>query len=321
MRPVNEVILSVGKKHSYEPKVFPVGALRAAIQSAASAALGWGVEAKLTVLDSLPDGTRQHRSDLDLSQLATLCDLNKQKGTYIVKLQVPAGLSPLLSQVGSLTLRAAPDGFLEFEYEADSADVLHALISAVEMHLDLSHAPDFKERLANAPHEPGENLWDAIDSLEQRLDRLEASRSDVSDLTCFLSFRFDAKSSAYAERVKTFLEMLGVKVITGLGYEPKTVSDKVRSRLAGPVDVIIALQTASGGSAWTRDEMAKAQQPGVFLIPLVENGSTFVAGIFGDHEYIEFAPDHIGDAFVSLLEGIGVIAREKSSVRRPHASA
>jgi hypothetical protein len=42
---------------------------------------------------------------------------------------------------------------------------------------------------------------------------------------------------------------------------------------------------------------------------LVEDGARFAQGVFGDLEYIPFAPDHIGDAFIKLMEGIAYIRR------------
>jgi len=78
--------------------------------------------------------------------------------------------------------------------------------------------------------------------------------------------------------------------------------------------LIIVIETADGKSFWTRDEIARAQNPGVFLIPLVEEGATFDAGIFGDHEYIPFARDHVSDAFINLIEGIQYVERVRIPV-------
>jgi hypothetical protein len=59
--------------------------------------------------------------------------------------------------------------------------------------------------------------------------------------------------------------------------------------------------------------MARAQSPGVFLIPLVEEGATFDRGIYGDHEFIPFDKGHISDAFVGLLEGVNYVRRAVGS--------
>ena len=47
-------------------------------------------------------------------------------------------------------------------------------------------------------------------------------------------------------------------------------------------------------SFWTRDEIATARQRDIAIVPIVEAGAHFEQGIFGDIEYIEFAPSHIG---------------------------
>ncbi len=95
------------------------------------------------------------------------------------------------------------------------------------------------------------------------------------------------------------------------------VNVKVRSRLAESLDVVVVIEAADGKSSWTRDEMARAQNPGVFLNPLVEDGATFDAGIFRDHEYIRFAEGHVSDAFIGLIEGIQYVVR----VRTPGVTA
>jgi hypothetical protein len=90
----------------------------------------------------------------------------------------------------------------------------------------------------------------------------------------------------------------------------------VRSRLAEGIDIVVVIEAAARKSPWTRDEIAKAQSPYVFLIPLVEDGAVFDKGIFGDHEYLSFAPGHIGDTFTGLREGIQYAQRERSARAR-----
>jgi hypothetical protein len=45
-----------------------------------------------------------------------------------------------------------------------------------------------------------------------------------------------------------------------------------------------------------------------------EESAEFDAGIYGDHEYITFASEHVSDAFIPLLEGIRYIQRLKRPV-------
>jgi len=65
---------------------------------------------------------------------------------------------------------------------------------------------------------------------------------------------------------------------------------------------ILVVTTDDGESFWTRDEIN--QLPPGTLIPVVEEGAHFESGMFGDHEWIPFPPDHISEAFIGILEGI-----------------
>jgi hypothetical protein len=151
----------------------------------------------------------------------------------------------------------------------------------------------------------------SIDDLIKQLKRLQSAESDR--LRCFLSYRFTAEIEVLALTIQRFLSLLDVDVITGSAYEPRRISDKVLDKLAGPLDFVILLICKDGESLWTRDEIATARQRDVAVVPIVESGAHFEPGIFGDIEYIEFAPSHIGDAFLKLLEAVNFFKRQRAS--------
>jgi hypothetical protein len=128
-------------------------------------------------------------------------------------------------------------------------------------------------------------------------------------LRAFLSYRFGTPDTeSAAETIRRFLDLLNVEVVTGRGYEPRALHEKVGDRLVG-LDLAVVLVGTDGESLWTRDEIATARSAGAFVIPIVATGATFALGLFGDLEYIPFAPGHIGDALISLLEGVAYIRR------------
>ena len=123
---------------------------------------------------------------------------------------------------------------------------------------------------------------------------------------CFLSFRFTDRSMEYAETVKRFLSLSEIEVITGMEFEPQSVSKKISERLAA-VDFGVAIISNEDQSMWTRDEVVSLNEAGKSVIFLVEQGADFSEGIFGDIEVIWFPENSISETFIKILEGIKYI--------------
>jgi hypothetical protein len=113
--------------------------------------------------------------------------------------------------------------------------------------------------------------------------------------------------------IQRFLALLDVEVITGMAYEPRRISDKVRDRLAERLDFVILLVCESGESPWTRDEIATARERDIAIVPIVQSGASFESGMFGDIEQIPFAAGHVGDVFLKLLEAVNFLRRRVSA--------
>jgi hypothetical protein len=295
--------MSVRKRVTYEAKVFAVGSISAALAAIAKAlSPKFGFSA--TIRRENPDGTE---STEDSKQaLDHLCDLTQQRSSLYVHF-TKDGYS---SGAPSISLSGFLQSYTVF-YEAPDAAQLSTLIAEVEKHLQLSiHVPK-----PGAEEEEGyEDEWDAIDDLRRRVDALE--KTDHK-LTLFLSYRFDAKGRAYASEVRDLLEILEVNVITGDAFEPRIIQDKVRSHLEG-LDAVVVILTKGKSSAWVRDELNRSDAA---VIPLVEQGARFEKGLFGDIEYIPFAPGHIGDAFKKLVEGIRFLARSAPRKKKKRKAA
>ena len=114
-----------------------------------------------------------------------------------------------------------------------------------------------------------------------------------------------------------FLELVGVDVLTGIGYEPRRVSAKVLERLKGSHEFFVYLITKEGESSWTRDELAVAYGSGLPVILLVERGAEISKGLLGDWEYIQFDTDHLGDAYIRVLEALRFIGERKRTSSQP----
>lgn len=155
-------------------------------------------------------------------------------------------------------------------------------------------------------------LAERLEEVESRVATLEREATHPQ-LKCFLSFRFSNPSSAIAREIEQFLALLDVKVISGIDYEPRKVEDKVRDRLLSGVDFVVYLVTSDGESYWLRDELATATAQGAIPIPLVEDGCMLAEGLHGNIEYITFAPDHPGDAWVRLTQAVRYVAKIRLS--------
>jgi hypothetical protein len=156
-------------------------------------------------------------------------------------------------------------------------------------------------------------LASRIEAVERTLELLQERFTHRSErLQCFLSYRFTPETEPYALRVQRFLSLLGVDVITGNSYEPRGISEKVVRRLSQHVDFVVLIVTRLGESAWTRDEISFARGRGASVVPLVEEGTEFSPGMFGDLEFVKFAPGHIGDSFVQLLEAVNYFRSDRT---------
>jgi hypothetical protein len=156
------------------------------------------------------------------------------------------------------------------------------------------------------------NFHDRLDNLDSRLSKLENEiKLEQEKIKVFLSYRFGKANSNYALELGRFLNLAGVDVVSGAGYEPRRISDKVMSKISENIDVTIYLVSESGESTWIRDEMAVSLGKGYHIIPIVEKTIKLESGMLSDWEYIPFAKGHIEDAFIRLLEAINFIRNER----------
>ena len=242
-----------------------------------------------------PDGSRT--SDrVSLDGLGTLSDLTVMSNSALASFKSKDGRDLLVRLAGG------PPGIANLEAQADTAEDAERAMNIMVRELGLEPAVEVELKFKE------------IEDLSRRLDVLEQAASKSGRLRCFLSFRFhDPPTERAAGEVERFLSLLDVEVVTGRGYEPRAIRDKLDERLQG-LDFLVLLVSSEGESFFTRDEITTARARGVFVIPIVLEGQDFFTGLFGDHEYIRYSEDHIGDAFLKLLEGVLYVRRiEKGS--------
>lgn len=207
----------------------------------------------------------------------------------------------------------------EEKYGKSNIIIFHASRGVLQLGLNLSGPESsetlfkiFEEALELEQISPPEYRDKKIEIIEERLNSLEERLAEGrKQLTCFLSYRFNSRSKAIALELMRFLELLEVNVVSGAGYEPRRVDEKVIARLEQPLDFLIYLITQDGESTWTRDELAYSLAKGYAVVLLVESGAEIGKSLLGNWEYLEFERDHIGNTFVGILEAIHYIKQEK----------
>jgi hypothetical protein len=141
-----------------------------------------------------------------------------------------------------------------------------------------------------------------------------AVSSKFDSLRCFVSFRFDEHSKALALELRNFMELAGLEFISGLGYEPRSVSEKVLDRLKGRINLFIVILASGADSAWLHQEIGVAKGRGLPVMVLREDGAGFDEGLLSDIEYASFPKGQISGVFIPVLQAIQYIQlRSKTS--------
>ena len=146
-------------------------------------------------------------------------------------------------------------------------------------------------------------LWTIHDQIEKLQSTLTTTGAR-NKLRCFISFRFDDHSKALALELREFLELVDVEFVSGLGFEPRSVSAKVLARLSGQLDLFVIIHSLSGDSAWLNQEIGVARARNLPVVVLREGEVPYEPGMLGDTEYIQFPEHAISKAHVPLLQAI-----------------
>jgi hypothetical protein len=120
---------------------------------------------------------------------------------------------------------------------------------------------------------------------------------------CFVAFRFDEQGDELAAKVCRFLELLGFSVATGRGFAPRSVSEKVKARMAEQA-IVFAILTVGEDKTWIVQESLLGGLSGKPLFLLKEKAYQHSGALLADHEYIPFEAPHIERAFIQVLEGL-----------------
>lgn len=124
--------------------------------------------------------------------------------------------------------------------------------------------------------------------------------------TVFIAHRFDAVGQEVSDKVALFLTMLGFECVSGRGYAPGPISEKVKSRLQAQA-IVVVVWTPGEDSTWLVQESLLSNLSGKPLILIKEATSVFKPGLLADLEFIPFSEARIEQTFIPLLEGLRAI--------------
>jgi hypothetical protein len=127
--------------------------------------------------------------------------------------------------------------------------------------------------------------------------------------TAFVGHSFDPADRCVVDSIKSTLEAVGIRVVTGERPEADRISDKVKSLIDDQYLFVgvftrrdkIARKHEWTTSLWVIDEKAYAVAKEKKLILLKEKEVGSIGGIQGDYEYKEFSRAQLDEAIVWLL--------------------
>lgn len=288
--------MAIGKSRQFVPAVLASGHLSAALSAAVDAAQSTTRQGDLRfrVERTLPDGST-HEVYQTPRELDTICDLSEPH------LDVSVGFGDTSTDWHFIHVAGGNPGTAGVTVQAPTAHAADAMLDAFVASAGLKPYV----RPAARPESPKPDAANTVSPPSKPPLRPQFQRR----LKTFLAYRFDSQETETAARdLQRFLDLLDVEVMSGRSYEPRSIRTKVEDRLSG-LDFLVLLIGPDGESPWTRDEINTARSKGVPVVPLVVQGATFATGLFGDVEFIPYAPGHIGDTFLSLLEAVVFVRR------------
>ena len=198
-----------------------------------------------------------------------------------------------------------------YDFEKETSNEVHRIIQET---LGLVEPTAEDERGFFSLPAINDLLWKVYDRVEEILKGLDiAQKEGPNQMRCFVSFRFDDHNKALAFELREFMELAGLEFVSGLGFEPRSISEKVLERLSGPLDIFVIIFSSSGDSSWLNQEIGVARARGLPILVLKEEGSAANSGMLGDTEYLIFPKDNISKAFVGILQALSYLRETRKS--------
>ena len=286
--------MQVNKSKFYTNVLFKPGEIKEAITSVMSDLNVPNDDINISIEYSCADGASISK-DINIDDLFLVTDFDnsvmKLHCLFKSKIEHMSNNIMMMRFHDGIVLAVSVDDLISYEFIINT---LEKNLNLIEYNRSIQYSAEYSE------------LESRIKIIEDKL--LEPCKQ----LSCFVSYRFNNETKPIVLELSRFLTLLNINVVTGMGYEPRKITDKVSDRLKSGHDFLIYLISRDGESTWTRDELIMSASSGMPIVVLIEKGSCFEKGILGDLEYVEFESGHIGDTFISILEAISFLRRLSS---------
>jgi hypothetical protein len=178
----------------------------------------------------------------------------------------------------------------EFNYEEWENNFSERLL------LEKASADEVEENHSSLP-----SINKKIVKIDRKLNEILESQKKIKKI--FVSMRFDDHSKSVAFDLNKFFALLNLEMITGMGVEPRSITEKVEDRIENSIDLFIILLTKSGSSDWINQEIGFAKAKKLPILILKEyKANTTNPGMLRDNEYIEFRK--ISEVYIGILETV-----------------
>lgn len=197
-------------------------------------------------------------------------------------------------------------GLLDLDVLCIQSETFDSITEKIVSRLTLEETTEEEQRIAFSSLP---SINEKILEIDSKLNNLLPLKKEVKQV--FLSLRFDDHSKAIAFELEKFFNLLEIEMITGLGVEPRSISEKVVDRFNLQIDLFVILVTKTGTSDWINQEigLAKEKKISSLIIKSSEN-KDFQSGLLSDNEYIIYN-NSISEAFIGILEAIKYLKNTK----------
>ncbi|OOV47370.1 hypothetical protein B1J93_01310 [Leptospira kirschneri serovar Pomona] len=196
-------------------------------------------------------------------------------------------------------------GLLDLDVLHIKSETFDSLTEKIVSRLTLEEATEEELKIAFSSLP---SINEKVLEIDSKLNNLFPLKKEVKRV--FLSLRFDDHSKAIAFELEKFFNLLEIEMITGLGVEPRSISEKVVDRFNLQIDLFVILVTKTGTSNWINQEIGLAKEKKISSLIIKSGENTdFQSGLLNDNEYIVY--NNISEAFIGILEAIKYLKNTK----------
>ena len=275
-------------------------------------------DALVLTVERLRDDLNDFRGELkarypDAKRQVTAPDLRERAAriaeTWMVRLGQAPELQAAVQSDYLADLNVHFQRLLTFSERAPTRSSYDADIKAILREFTLRVVIPLKQARVRRTEGPAVQMIPPVAAMPAEPSLSLIAREDFQP-TAFLGHSFAPEDAALVDFVRSLLDGVGLKVVTGQKPRAERVSDKVKRLIEGQylfVGLFTRREKLEGKSEWATspwiiDEKAYAVGKGKKLLLLREDGVKSIGGIQGDYEFVDFSRDRLHALAIRILE-------------------